>query len=196
MACVASSTNTPSCCTAGNKTKPQLSQNPPSWRPVQPPCRPPAPASADALHRQRWECGGRRRGSNKTGERQGKGDRWERGKSWWHLSQPAHSAAHSLPSAPCCAATASKQRPTKFQSAHHHNTVLPLSPACLSFLSPALLLRGSSLSPGTPALLEGSTKAGQRVKPQFMFSLFITLSTKSMASVLLRATCFCEVVVE
>jgi hypothetical protein len=60
-------------------------------------------------------------------------------------------------------------------------------PACLSLFPPLLLLRGSLLSPGTLSALEGSTKAGQRVKPQLIPSVLMTFSTKSMASVLLRA---------
>jgi hypothetical protein len=64
------------------------------------------------------------------------------------------------------------------------------APACLSLLPLLLLLllRGSLLSPGTASEAEGRTYAGQRVKPQEIPSVLTTFSTKSIASVLLRAT--------
>lgn len=75
-----------------------------------------------------------------------------------------------------------------YESLPHCNLHIS-APACLSLLPLLLLLHGSLLSPDTASAAAGSTNAGQRVKPQEMPSVLTTFPTKSIASVLLSATC-------
>jgi hypothetical protein len=82
--------------------------------------------------------------------------------------------------------TTSTRKSTRYEP--HGIRHAPPSRTLLSLLL-LLTLLGALLSPGTATAGPGSTKLGQRVKPQLMPSELTTDSTKSIASALLIATC-------